>query len=132
MATTTNLSKIIKISRANYNTLIANVQVTIGGVTYTFDANAIYITDDFLENVYPVGAIYMSTSSTSPGELFGGSWVRIEGRFLLGASSTYTAGGTSGSAHAVLISHAHSIAGSTTYTGGHSHLVSGNTNTGGQ
>lgn len=31
---------------------------------------------------YPVGAIYMSTSSTSPATLFGGSWEQIQGRFL--------------------------------------------------
>lgn len=35
---------------------------------------------------YPVGAIYISTDSTSPASLFGGSWTRIEGKFLLGTS----------------------------------------------
>ena len=34
---------------------------------------------------YPVGAIYMSSKSTSPASLFGGSWTRIsQGRFLVG------------------------------------------------
>lgn len=33
--------------------------------------------------VYPVGAIYMSLNETSPSELFGGTWERIQGRFLL-------------------------------------------------
>ena len=28
----------------------------------------------FLNMVYPVGAIYMSTISTSPATLFGGTW----------------------------------------------------------
>ena len=32
--------------------------------------------------LYPVGSIYMSTNSTSPQTLFGGSWTKIEGRFL--------------------------------------------------
>ena len=27
-----------------------------------------------LLDVYPVGAIYMSTSSTDPGSIFGGTW----------------------------------------------------------
>lgn len=41
---------------------------------------------DFL-SIYPVGSIYMSVSSASPASLFGGSWERIQGRFLLGAGA---------------------------------------------
>ena len=48
--------------------------------------------------VYPVGAIYLSTSSTSPQTLFGGTWQRIQDRFLLCAGSTYAAGKTGGEA----------------------------------
>ena len=33
---------------------------------------------------FPIGAIYMSVSDTDPSELFGGTWERINGRFLLG------------------------------------------------
>ena len=51
-----------------------------------------------VDKIYPVGSIYMSTVSTNPGTLFGGTWQRIEGRFLLGASSTYGAGSTGGEA----------------------------------
>lgn len=52
-----------------------------------------------LEAVYPVGAVYMSTVSTSPATLFGfGSWTRIQGRFLLGAGSSYSVNGTGGEA----------------------------------
>lgn len=47
---------------------------------------------------YPVGAIYLSTSSTSPASLFGGTWERIQDKFLLAAGSTYSAGGTGGGA----------------------------------
>lgn len=47
---------------------------------------------------YPVGAIYISTSSTSPASLFGGTWEQIKDRFLLAAGSTYTAGKTGGAA----------------------------------
>lgn len=39
--------------------------------------------------LYPVGAIYISADSTSPAQLFGGSWVTIEDRFLLAASDNY-------------------------------------------
>lgn len=43
-----------------------------------------------LEMVYPVGSIYMSVNATSPSTFFGGTWVKIEGRFLLGATDAYT------------------------------------------
>ena len=51
-----------------------------------------------LEYVYPVGAIYISVNSTSPADLFGGTWERIQDRMLLGAGSTYSAGNTGGAA----------------------------------
>lgn len=54
--------------------------------------------DNFLNNVYPIGSIYMSVNSTDPGTLFGGTWVQIQDTFLLCAGSTYTAGSTGGEA----------------------------------
>ena len=51
----------------------------------------------FLDAVYPVGSIYMSVKSTNPGTLFGGTWVAIAGKFLLGQNSTYKAGTSGGS-----------------------------------
>lgn len=47
---------------------------------------------------YPVGAIYLSVTDANPAALFGGTWERIGGRFLLGADSTYAAGSTGGEA----------------------------------
>ena len=47
--------------------------------------------------IYPVGSIYMSTDSTDPSLLFGGTWEQLENKFLLGAGSTYTAGDSGGS-----------------------------------
>ena len=38
-----------------------------------------------LELVYPVGAVYISASETSPAEIFGGSWERLSDCFLLSA-----------------------------------------------
>ena len=56
-------------------------------------------------SIYPVGAIYMSVSSTSPASLFGGTWEQIENRFLLAAGSSYTAGNTGGEAkHTLTVS----------------------------
>lgn len=47
---------------------------------------------------FPVGAIYMSYTSTSPASFIGGSWTQIKGRFLLAAGSGYTATNTGGEA----------------------------------
>ena len=52
--------------------------------------------------IYPVGSIYMSVNATNPKELFGGTWVQIKGRFLLGMSSSYPAGSTGGEAQHTL------------------------------
>lgn len=51
-----------------------------------------------VDMIYPVGAIYMSVNSTSPASFFGGTWERIQDRFLLAAGSTYSAGATGGAA----------------------------------
>ena len=48
--------------------------------------------------IYPVGSIYISTVSTNPGTLFGGTWVQIKDTFLLTAGDTYSAGNTGGEA----------------------------------
>ena len=46
--------------------------------------------------IYPVGAVYISMNNTSPATLFGGSWTKIEGKFLLGTSSAYPSGSSGG------------------------------------
>ena len=67
-----------------------------------------------IDTIYPVGSIYMSTNNVSPQSFFGGTWERIQDRFLLAAGSTYTAGSTGGSAtHTLTInempSHGHVV-----------------------
>lgn len=54
------------------------------------------------QGAYPVGAIYLSVVDTDPATLFGGTWERIGGRFLLGADDTYPAGSTGGEAEHTL------------------------------
>ena len=44
-------------------------------------------------DIYPVGALYLSTVATSPATLFGGVWERIQGKFLLAASDVVTNNG---------------------------------------
>ena len=52
--------------------------------------------DAYWETIYPVGAIYITVSSTSPASLFGGTWEQIKDKFLLAAGDTYAAGSTGG------------------------------------
>ena len=63
------------------------------------------LVNKILGNVYRVGAIYISTNSTSPASLFGGTWERIQDKFLLSAGSSYSAGTSGGSADAVVVAH---------------------------
>lgn len=75
--------------------------------------------------IYPVGSVYMTFDATNPSSLFGGTWEKVEDRFLLG-SGTETLGATGGeSAHILTVSempsHAHSTSIGT--SGSHSHTV---------
>lgn len=53
---------------------------------------------EYMEKIYPVGSIYLSTNATDPTALFGGTWERIKDTFLLTAGDTYAAGTTGGEA----------------------------------
>ena len=50
------------------------------------------------KSIYPVGAIFLSVSATTPEKLLGGKWEQITDRFLLAAGSSYVAGSTGGEA----------------------------------
>ena len=76
-----------------------------GGSILLKDKNDKILGLGFLNSVYPVGSIYMSVNSTSPATLFGGTWVELQGRFLLGRSASYGNGSTGG-ASTVAISEA--------------------------
>lgn len=70
--------------------------------------------------IYPVGSIYMSVNSTNPQTLFGGTWQRIQGRFLFAADSAHAAGSTGGEeTHKLTVnempSHSHTIKGHSFY-----------------
>ena len=79
-------------------------------------------TNFVLDNVYPIGSIYMNVNSTNPGTLFGGTWEQIQGKFLLGMSSSYPAGSQGGEASHTLTteempSHGHNPANEAGYYG---------------
>lgn len=51
-----------------------------------------------LDELYPIGSIYMSVNSANPSTLFGGTWEKIKDRFLLASGDKYTAGDMDGEA----------------------------------
>ena len=58
-----------------------------------------------IDTIYPVGSIYITLNQTSPSKLFPGTyWKQIKNRFLLSASSTYSASSVGGEATHVLTS----------------------------
>lgn len=81
-------------NKAYYNG--AEIGTGSGGITFN--------------DIYPVGSIYMSVTNTSPATLFGGTWVAMTDKFLIGASGTYAAGSTGGSTTHNHTSAAHSHA----------------------
>lgn len=90
---------------------------------------------NIVDMIYPVGSIYMSVAAVNPTSLFGGTWEKIEGKFIMSSSPSYSAGTTGGSNDAVVVSHNHSAStgssGSHTHTGesdtdgSHKHTISG-------
>ena len=58
--------------------------------------------DELIDLIYPVGSIYTSTVNVSPASFLGGTWVPINGCFLLSSSASYPAGTQGGSASVTL------------------------------
>lgn len=110
-------------------TRAANFAAAVAALIQPNIANAVNAAKvDVLQRVFPVGAIYTSYNiNTDPAQLLGfGTWVAIQGRFLLGASSAYPAASTGGAAtHAITVAElpSHSHTGSTASAGGHTHTA---------
>jgi hypothetical protein len=77
------------------------------------------------DKIYPVGSIYISTSTTNPSVLFGGTWEAISaGKVLVQADDNHVLGNTGGNAtitltEAQLPAHTHNN--TLAEAGGHSH-----------
>ena len=123
-------NKKVVTEQTSQNTNITNLQnnkvdKVSGKALSTNDFTNAYKTkiDNMFSLIYPVGSIYMSVNSTSPQTLFGGTWVQLKDRFLLGAGSTYSNGSTGGSAtHKLTIdempAHTHEIGSVYPFTAG--------------
>lgn len=77
---------------------------------------------NIVDRIYPVGSIFVSTTNVDLTTLFPNTqWTQIQGRFLLGASSTHKAGEKDGAETVALKTteipgHTHSFSGSISYT----------------
>ena len=56
-------------------------------------------TQQILNLIYPIGAVYISVNDVNPANFIGGTWERIQDRFLVAAGSSYEAGTTGGTAN---------------------------------
>lgn len=113
-----------------------NTQITIGAFSEDAVSQAVSTANELttlkddvkqvkktmLDKVYPVGAIYLSTTNTNPGTLFGGTWSQIKDRFLLADGDTYTNGATGGAS-------THKHLGTTGYNSGQQGYVATNGST---
>lgn len=68
-------------------TYVKNSPVLINASSILYEGGGKTL-DKLFDLVYPVGSVYMSTNSTSPETLFGGSWTKIQGRFLWATGDT--------------------------------------------
>ena len=79
-------------------------------------------------DAWPIGSLFITMSNTNPATLLGGgTWTKIQGKYLLASSSSYTVGNSYGSMTKTLSvanipSHTHSF--TTGSAGAHSHTAS--------
>ncbi len=88
-------------SKANKFHLDSEGNLSVNSITTVVENPSSGSTVDF-NSIYPIGSIYMNTTLVDPTALFGGTWERLENRFLLGASEIYEAGEMKGEAQVKL------------------------------
>ena len=93
--TNTNL-KDTKIDLDNTKVDLGNTKVDLGNTKYNLEKVKSDFKRDLLEKVYPIGSYYWSSNNKSPSEIFGGSWTKINGRFLFASDSNHYVGETGG------------------------------------
>ena len=113
-----------------YHVLITDTAIT--SVTKVFEVMLPLAA--MTDKMYPVGSIYMSVNSANPGTLFGGTWVEIKGKFLLGRSTDHAAGSTGGDESVTLSTeqlpqHTHSLPSHTHTVPNHQHTIPEHTHT---
>lgn len=51
---------------------------------------------ELLLKAHPINSYFITESNDNPSDLFGGTWIKVEGKFLLGSSSSHAVGSTGG------------------------------------
>lgn len=60
---------------------------------------------------FPIGYVYMSSNSTSPGSIYGGTWASISGGRYMRAANTWGNGGSNTITIQQMPAHTHSVIG---------------------
>lgn len=120
-----SLSNIGTSSGASQSTINSSIDTKLANKADQSHSHTIGDIYDWLDKVYPIGAIYLSVSDVNPSVLFGGSWEKIEDCFLLssGSKSVNTTGGEENHTLSIneMPSHTH-------IQNAHSHRPSNNSN----
>ena len=90
VALTTDTNKLYskKGEIAPHNVYVGTSEPSNSNIECWINPNASFDPTAYFNKIYPVGSIYMSVSSTNPSILFGGTWTKIEGRFLWATGNT--------------------------------------------
>lgn len=117
VALTTDTNKLYskKGEIAPNNVYVGTSEPSNNNIECWINPNASFDPTAYFDRIYPVGSLYMSVNSTDPSVLFGGTWTKIEGRFLYGTNNTpkHTGGSKTTDSTALTIdqipSHSHYI-----------------------
>ena len=85
-----------KVDLGNTKVDLGNTKADLGNTKYNLEKVKSDFKRDLLEKVYPIGSYYWSSNNKSPSEIFGGSWTKINGRFLFASDSNHYVGETGG------------------------------------
>ena len=87
---------------------------------------------EMMKRLHPVGTYYWSSNSTSPAQLFGGTWQQVSGYYMYATTNTNTGGANSvilTSSH--MPSHTHTFSGTHVHSiGSHTHSINGHAHSG--
>ena len=83
-------------SKNNKFSLDSDGNLTVNSITSNDNKN-LNITE-ICNVIYPIGSVYISINNIEPSSLFGGTWEKLEDRFLLSSGKTYINGDIGGEA----------------------------------
>ena len=85
-------------SKNNKFSLDSDGNLTVNSITTNSSTDSNFDNNKIRDFIYPIGSIYMSVNNVNPTTLFGGTWVQMKDKFLLGAGDTYENGNIGGEA----------------------------------